>query len=1017
MKKTTKRNWIGRGILLIAGLILVALILVWYRQRDLAFNSRPLVLIQAPRNNKIIEVGEMISVHATAREDQGLKRVELWADGQLVDVLDAGETTPGQMTLSSHWTPTSIGHHLLIVRAFSADDIPGQSSIRILAHERERDSAKTHIIQEGETLVSIAAEYGISPEELEGANPGLGGEGLSPGGGLTIPDEEPETGEEESLGEDSEPPHPEGAPPLLELLGYFGVLERFGPDPGDATLQLEITSLRTWNPYQGLHCYLSLAGSLPQWYPDQDGDQATDESFEPLDHGWWETGPGLKGSGAPLISWPEDQALPVTISCIGIIEGGTEAVELGSAEFNLAPADWNGVEQVLNLDQGGGILMITFRVSRLESAPRGVPMYLDPEMTAPSNVHLDDRRISLKWEYLPEEDENPIDGFRVYLNGNLQWVEPADARESGIPYEWFNPPCGSSYNFAVTAFRIGYPDGPESYPGITILNQPLENCQREIQITFLTLETFDLGGDGRYENRHGDIGPVYGSFFANEKLITFDAGSEGPGLDMPNGLSHHTTYDLAAMSADPTWHFNSMNGTIVEVQPGGSFEFGYQLMDRDTGRCRDSDDPGCNDLICEGFSYRIYDNTTGELDHIHEGTLTSDNERCRVAYRWGPAFDSPVGSGLEGAVPLPWLQLTDLYISESTGEVEITLRNTWTATWPWKDLEIELLTRDGDSLGLFTWPEFVLEPGQETTLTHPGMVLDQPYDACVLIDPNDAVQEGPERTGVMFHQPICPTLPDLIITDVYYLPEMGGHLRATLQNNGGGALKDRSVTLTVTRPDGSALGMEETYPSIRLEPGESLVFDLGGVDRLREEMRGGYQVTVNPAGTIREENHDNNTYQVGEANRLEVYWLWIDVPYSVRNSVEFDLDAFVISGSDRQQVVNWSINQDIDWGSCFRPYHCVLHYDDYEYNSDWIDIYGDQSFEVIITVSHPGTLTRSYTLSDVYGPPNWGAGAQFNYGCSSPSQIEDGRHTWVFDHLSGEAWSTTFNLCLDNAER
>ena len=1015
MNKTSKRKWIGLGILIAVVLLLVVVLLGWYRQRQLAFNARPLVLIQAPTNNKIIEVGEMVSVQATAREDQGLQRVELWADGQLVDALDAGETTPGQMTLVSHWTPTSTGPHVLIVRALSSDDIPGQSSIRVLAREGESDTADTHIIQEGETLASIAAEYGINPEELEEANPDLGEGGLSPGGGLTIPDGEPASGEEESPGEGGDPPHPEGEPPLLELLGYFGVLERFGPDPEDIPLQVEITSLRTWNPYQRLHCYLSLAGSLPQWYPDQDGDQATDESFTPLDNGWWEPGPGLVGDGAPLISWPEDQALPVSLSCVGVTAGGTDAVELGSADFSLEPGEWNGVEQVLNIDESGGNLLITFRVSRLESTPRGVPMYLDPEMTAPSNLHLDDRRRELKWEYLPEEDEEPIDGFRVYLNGNLQWVEPADARESGIPYEWFNPPCGSSYNFAVTAFRIGYPDGPESYPGITILNQPLEDCQREIQITFLTLETFDLGGDGRHEDRHGDIGPVYGSFFANEKQITFDAGREGPGLDMPNGLTHHTTYDLAAMSADSSWHFSGMNGTIVEIPPGGSFEFGYQLMDRDTGRCRDADDRGCNDLICEGFSVRIDDNNIGELDRFHEGTLTSDNERCRVPYRWGPAFGSPVGTGLENDEPLPWLQLTDFNISEMTGEVEITLRNTWTATWPWKDLEIELLTREGDSLGLYTWPEFVLEPGQETTLTHPEMVLDAPYDACVLIDPHDAVLEGPERTGAMFHQPICPSLPDLIITDVHYLPELGGHLRATIQNNGRGALENRSVTVMTTRPDGSQLGVEGTFFPVNLEPGESLIFDMGNAGLFRENMRGGYQVIVNPAGTFREENYHNNTYQIAEANRLEVYWLLIDAPYGVRNSVEYDLDAFVISGSDRQQVVNWSINQDIDWGSCFRPYHCVLHYDEYEYDSDWIEIYGDQAFEVIITVSHPGTLTRSYTLSDVYGPPTWGAGPQFNYGCRSHTAIEGGRHDWVFDYSGGEAWSTTFNLCLENA--
>jgi hypothetical protein len=354
----------------------------------------------------------------------------------------------------------------------------------------------------------------------------------------------------------------------------FGVFELFTPDAEQVTLRLEIPRLRTWEPYDGLHCYISLAGSLPQWYPDLDQDQATDESFPALDHGWWETAPNLEGSSAPVITWPGDGPLPLTVSCVGIAGGGTEAVELGQVALEIPPEEWNGIQQNVSLDGEGGHLLITYRVTRLESMPRGVPMFLDLDMTPPINADLNDRRRSLTWDYFPEPDEEEIDGFRIYLNGNLQWVESVDSRETGIPYEWFYPPCGSTYTFAVTAFRIGYPDGPESLPSIDILHQPLEGCTREIHITFLTLETFDLGGDGSHEDRHGDVGPVYGHFFANEKQITFNGGTEGPGLDMPNGLSHNTTYDLSEMSGDRTWRFSGMNGTIVDVPVGGSFEFG-----------------------------------------------------------------------------------------------------------------------------------------------------------------------------------------------------------------------------------------------------------------------------------------------------------------------------------------------------------------------------------------------------------------------------------------------------------
>ena len=101
----------------------------------------------------------------------------------------------------------------------------------------------------------------------------------------------------------------------------------------------------------------------------------------------------------------------------------------------------------------------------------------------------------------------------------------------------------------------------------------------------MTLETFNLGGDGRYEDRHGDVGPAYGHFFANEKQITFDGGDLGSGLDMPNGLRHDTVYSLSDMSADRTWRFSGSNSVIVDVPEGGSFEFGYHIMDEDSGSC------------------------------------------------------------------------------------------------------------------------------------------------------------------------------------------------------------------------------------------------------------------------------------------------------------------------------------------------------------------------------------------------------------------------------------------------
>jgi len=559
MKKEHKQILIILGIILLVGLCVLGSVLGWFYLRGKAINSRPLVLIHSPWNNDRIQIGERIVVHATAREDQGLKRIELWANGVLIDTKEAPQSNPTNLVISSDWTPTYSGQHLIIVQAFSKDGIQGQSSVRIFATEAGESSPLIHTVEEGESLESIADEYGTSPDMMADHNPGLPPGGPAPGDELIVPDVEPPTEEETILEGGDEEPAPEADPPGMSF--FFGIFEVFSPEGEQATLRLEITRLRTLGTYDNLHCYVSLAENLPQWYPDDDHDQATDESFEALDAGWWSTTPGLVGSSAPVIPWPENNPLPMTVSCVGVAGGGTEAVDLGQAALEIPPEEWNGIQYDVNVEEEGGGFYFSYRITRPESAPRGVPMFLDPDMTPPINADLNDRRRSLTWDYFPEPDEEEIDGFRIYLNGTLQWVESVDSRETGIPYEWFNPPCGTAYTFAVTAFRVGYPDGPESLPSIAILNQPLEDCNREIQIIFLTLETFDLGGDGRHEDRHGDVGPAYGYYYVNEKQITFNGGSEGPGLDMPNGLRHNTTYDLSEMSGDRTWRFSGMNGT------------------------------------------------------------------------------------------------------------------------------------------------------------------------------------------------------------------------------------------------------------------------------------------------------------------------------------------------------------------------------------------------------------------------------------------------------------------------
>jgi len=155
------------------------------------------------------------------------------------------------------------------------------------------------------------------------------------------------------------------------------------------------------------------------------------------------------------------------------------------------------------------------------------------------------------------------------------------------------------------------------------------------------------------------------------------------------------------------------------------------------------------------------------------------------------------------------------------------------------------------------------------------------------------------------------------------------------------------------------------------------------------------------------------------STRLWLSWTWIGVPYGFRDMVEFSFEAYLVSGGSRRSIVDWHIGQEIDWGSCFRPYHCVLHYDQEEYDSYWFDVAGDEELEIEIVVSHPGTLHWAHSQSAVYGPEEgWGGGPvgpRRSCGYLGGGGASNA-YTWVFGHHEGQAWASTFHICRENAE-
>ncbi len=1018
----------GVGVLAVLCILvsLAAGVVYFTSMQKRAFNSRPLVLIHSPRNHEQVPIGERVSVHATGHAVDGLLRLELWSGDELMAMQEAPESHPTTMVLATDWMPTVEGVHVLVVRAVGTNGVEGQATIAVQASAQAARGAEEEVSREGETSGESPADEapagGIDEESPAGhAEP--------PSADGEAPVAEPPTGEAEPLPEGGEPPVVEPAAPaeIGTIQGiFFGPLGGlFGGEGEPLILRLEVPALQTGETYDSLHCYVQLASSPPQWYPDEDGDPTTDELFASLGAGSWDSAAHLAGENAPSILWTSLEPLPLTVSCVGIL-GGLEALELGHVELRIPPEQWNGSLYPAGTTGAEGSFDFSYRVSRGD-----VPLVPDRDMTAPVNARLDDRRIALHWDYLPADGEAAIDGFRVYLNGNLQWTEPAEARESGLPYEWFNPPCGSTYTFGVTAYRAGFPDGPESQPSEVALDQPLENCTREIQIVFQTLETFDLGGDRSDENRFGDVGPAYGYFFANEKQITFHGGDLGPGLDMPSGLQHNTVYDLSAMTADPTWRFSGTNSTIVDVVPGGTFQFGFHINDQDAGRCDHSGDPGCDDLICEGFSV-IYEDHYGQFDRQQEGAILSDDGRCRLAFAFNPAAGSPVGSGDPGWEPLPWIEMQQFDVDEATGKVQIHVRNTGTATWPWRDLAVELQNRDGSSIGIYTWPEFVLEAGQETVLEHPDMILSAPFDACVRIDPLDAVVEEYERSGTRVHNPICPRLPDLTISNLSFEPSGGGRVHLTVQNVGEAALENRTLAFGSVLADGSPAYLNGSWPGVTLEPLQTRSFDLTGVtEATRARLAPGYSITVNPEGTIAEADAENNTYTVRGNSRMRLRWCNTLVPhyYGYGHTVRMDMTLSALSGANARTLLTHHLE---DYFSYLYVYSADTHYligggfPGRQCNDiDNFEILGDEQLQVTISGQYQAGSAGSWdnlgSAAQVFSPQgNWGADVV--PACSGYDyhvlDAPTGWHNFVIypeiGMLAPRPWMASYHLCLEN---
>jgi hypothetical protein len=824
-----QRSKILLGVLLVLMFVLLLAAATYGAMRYVVRRQHPLVLIHSPRRSEQFALGETLLVHATARSSAGIARMELWVDGELVAGTDKGEDhAPSPLSITEMVLPKTSGQHELIVRAFTPLGVTGQGSILIKTMTRPGEIP-------GGVIEAVAFNGTSSFEE-----PPSGADEPSPSG------DQP-----------GEPTSPGAPPPSFadESPGSSGDLFEFVFDPqavdGETdeepeSLFVELVSLTTDADYEHVHCYMGLGEVPPRWYPDADHDQTTDEYFAKLAPNTWDIAPHFSGNDALNIPWVADQPIPIEMSCIGISSGGTDAIELGSVDPSPDPTAWDGIIRQISSAGGEGSFTLGYRVIPIGDTPGGVPLMLNPSMTPPSNLRL--RGAELLWDYEPDEDEEPATRFRVFINNILVWEVPGDVRSTFIPAQAADPPCGQAYRFHVESYR----DGDWSFPSnfVTASSEYGDPGCRTILLTFNTLITHNLGGDD--DRDPGDVGPVDGSFEANDYIARFNGASDvGSFGDL--GLQNDWEYPINGpdgLTVSSNWLGTGPAQWQIEVPPDEGLSLGYLITEYDRR--------GDYSYVCIANTYL----ETEEFIEPHEGVIPSESGQgsCEVTYSIDLVDTSPAHLG--DAPPLPHLFIDQITLSASGNRPVIHFRNDGYGDWTAQDIEIRVRTTGGDLIGFYSFTGQFIHVGEIVALSHPLLEPDRPLDICVEVDPYDQVEEAFELSGA-FTQTIeyCQPLPDLVITDVdraYGTSQM--HI--TVQNIGEAAVPDQSLSLQIQTADGRTIpGVFPAYFVIRpLEPWESTVLEWNMT--AISSIDGAYTVMINPDRSIAEISEDNNTYDV-----------------------------------------------------------------------------------------------------------------------------------------------------------
>lgn len=143
-------------ILVFVGIVLAASLACSIRPSTPAADDAPSVSLTSPLPGETAPVGEPISVNSTSVDPDGVQRAELWVDDVLLRV-DTNPDIDSPYIVSQTWQSEVPGAHVVLVKAFDARGVEGQSQPVAITLEAA-----------AQTVPESTALAGVSPTPAEG---------------------------------------------------------------------------------------------------------------------------------------------------------------------------------------------------------------------------------------------------------------------------------------------------------------------------------------------------------------------------------------------------------------------------------------------------------------------------------------------------------------------------------------------------------------------------------------------------------------------------------------------------------------------------------------------------------------------------------------------------------------------------------------------------------------------------------------------------------------------------------